>query len=429
MLGNLFRDVTMRPLLFFAVPLAWAALSTSALADRAFIDVTDEHWAAQAVRFVAVDHRFMQPLADGSFRGDDPFTRAQLAIALRRLLDGLERQSRTSWQVSGGGDYVFEDMPNSVETRSAAMDVANRYHLFDGIPGVFPTILGAERRVTRYEMAMAVDHLLRLGEARGVIDPSVLPPREVTFKDMPPDAPAAPAVGEVVKRYQVMVGFPDGRFRGTEELTRFQFAAAAAQAFPLVRNLVDLTRERRERRRFQEDLPFHAALGMRLDDPAGPFVSGRFIGYWGPAFALLRGRLGVPEAASNSLSDLRLDLGLAWTPGLAIAVQPYVGGLLGFTGGTGVRAGSFGTIFSWNPDPVQMWLDANALKPLGPIIGDPAGPFLFGASVGFGYAVSPHAALTFELGWSQIPLAPISAGFVYGTDNPVLGQVGLAFGF
>lgn len=418
----------MRGTKWVAASLIWGLVAPVALA-RAFIDVPDDHWAAAAVRFAAVDHGFMQPHPDGSFRGEDPFTRAQLALALRRLLQTLEAQSHVSWESPERGGYPFEDLPRDPAQAQAALDVANRYHLFEGMPGVFARALGSDRRVTRYEMALALDHLLHLGEARGAIDPGVLEPRHVVYSDMSDGVYAADAVHELSDRYQVTVGFPDHTFRGPEELTRFQFAAAVAQAFPLVRDLVELTHERHERRRFQEDMPVALGLGLRLDGRGGPFLPVRLVGYWGPVFGLAEARVGVPVGAADKLSDGTLAAGLAWTPGLALAFQPYIGARMGYSGGTRMVAGRFGAIASWNPDPMQLWLNLGGTKPLGASLGDPGGPLMPDVTLGAGWMLSSHLALTLELGYTQLPVAPPTAGYTFGTENALLATTGLSFGF
>jgi hypothetical protein len=437
-----------------AVPLSmlvWAALASNATAMLAYSDVPDNHWAYDAIQFAAVDHAFMLPAFDGLFHGDAPFTRFQMGVAVRRLLTELEGQTRTSWASPGVGGYTFTDLPNNPEMRAAVLDVANTYHIFEGLPGVTGQVLGADKVVTRYEMAKVIDRLVRLGESKGVIDPSVLQPRPRNFSDLPTTAWDYTEVKDVAERYQVMVGFPDGTFRGPEELTRYQFAATARQTFPLVHTLVQKTIELRATpkptpvptptptptpeplHRFSEDQQFHIAGGYRLLGGSGPYGSARWIGYGGPVFGLARLRAAYPLTDGTLTYDGDLNLGYAWAITPTFALQPFVGGKGYYTGTAALAGADYGTILSWNPGPFSMWLGGTGVSGLYGTAGSPLGMFLYDANVGIGWSFWQHVALTLEGNYGTLPTGPgaAAAGATanFGQDTGAGAELGLSFGF
>jgi len=54
-----------------------------------FPDVSGDHWAASAIRYVSEPERLiMAGFGDGTFRPDEPVTRAQLAVVVERVMRG-----------------------------------------------------------------------------------------------------------------------------------------------------------------------------------------------------------------------------------------------------------------------------------------------------------------------------------------------------
>jgi hypothetical protein len=433
-----------------AVPISlvlWAALAANASAMLAYSDVPDNHWAYDAIQFAAVDHKFMLPAFDGLFHGDAPFTRFQMGVAVRRLVSELEGQTHTSWESPGVGGYTFTDLPNNPEMRTAVLDVANRYHLFEGLPGVTGPVLGADKVVTRYEMAKVIDRLVRLGENKGVIDPTVLPTRTRTFSDLPTTAWDYNEVKDVAERYQVMIGFPDGTFRGPEELTRYQFAATARQTFPLVHMLVQKTTEKHATptpppapvatpeplRRFSEDQQLHLAAGYRFLGASGPYGAARWVGYAGPIFGLARLRGAYPMADTTLAYDGDLNVGYAWSIAPSFALQPFVGGKVVYTGSAVLGSADYGAIMSWNPGAFSMWLGGTGASALGGTAGSPLGMFMYDANVGIGWSFWQRLGLTLEANYGTVPSGPAAAAAGatsnFGQENAAGAELGLSFGF
>lgn len=416
----------------------WTSVALAAQAAGPFADVPEQHWAADDVRFAAVEHDFMRAMPDGTFHGDAPFTRVQLAVAMRALLDDLENVSHTSWKSPGVGGYRFSDIRDA-RTREVAVALADDYHLFEGLPGVSAAALGGDQVVTRYEMAKVVDRMCKLGEAKGVMDPTMLTPRNRIFSDLPTSAWDYGDVKEVSDRYQVMIGFPDGTFRGRDELTRYQFAAAARQTFPLAHSLVSKTVERTASptpapatgpvHRFQEDMPLHVGLAGRLDSNVGLYGSARWVGYAGPIFGLARVRAGLPLASGSRLYDGNLDVGYAWTLTPTFALEPFIGGAMAMTGSAMLGSASYGAIASWNPSPFSLWVGGLGNSPLGANVGNPQGLFLWDATGGIGWAFTPRFGINLEVGYGTVPLAPAAGATTYGTEQALTGEAGLSFGF
>lgn len=428
----------MRLSLLPTTAIVWSLAATTAVAapaSQVFTDVPAGHWAEQAVTQVAVDRAFMTGYADGTFRGELPFTRLQLALAMNELIKELETLTKTSWATEGLGGYQFQDLPADSELRQIVLKLANQYRLFEGVPGVTSNTLGANKQVTRFEMAKVVDRLMRLGEAKGVVDPSVQAPQIYTFSDLSPSAWAYNEVKQVSDRYQVMIGFPDGTFRGREELTRYQFAASASQTFPLVRELVEKTQERQEEQAaavapmpaFQQSHPLFLGVTGRFDGPIGPSGTARYAHYMGNFFALAEAELGLQTAASERLYNGALSLGYALPLGQAFHLQPYLGGRA-FSNMTntvgGVTYGAVGYL-----RPTAQWgffANANGTSLLS---GAAQGGFLGGATVGAEYFITENFGLTLQGGYQLLPNTLSTPTAALGTEPATTGTVGVNLRF
>ncbi len=425
-----------------ASAIVYAALTAPAIAATAadaFTDIKPGHWAEKAVTFVAVERGFMKGYPDRTFRGDLPFTRIQLAMAVDELIRQLEAQTKVSWTTEGLGGYEFQDLPADPEVRAKVLRLANQYRLFEGVPGVTSKTFEGDKQVTRYEMAKVVHRLMRLGEARGVVDPRVQAPQVFTFSDLPPMAWPYNEVKDVSDRYQVMVGFPDATFRGPEELTRYQFAASASQTFPLVVALVEKTQDKKDqddhaRRstglRFQEDAPIVVGAGANYRgafDGAGGLA--RAVGYVGPIFGLAEVVGGADGAALR-----RYYVGATGAVGYAIPVmsgfhvQPYLGARVTSSAQLTMGGLTYGGIAYWRPShPFGAHLRVAGTSPLGDTMGGATvGAFLPHASTGLWWHPAPRWALLAEAGWGAWA-APSSPGPL--NSDLITGVLGLGYQF
>jgi hypothetical protein len=366
----------LRPVSFaaaFALSLGLCAPAFASLASDTFKDVPDGHWAEQGVADVAIKRDLMRGYADGTFRGDKPFTRAQFADSLANLLKEFETLSKTSWRPKTTSINVYADVPPGSE-RERILTLANDYGLFEGVPGVTPDSFGMERTVTRYEMAKIVDNLMRLAEAKDVVRPRG--ERKYSFKDVDERAWAYNDVQEVANRYGVMVGFPDGTFRGSEELTRYQYAQAIAQTVPLIRELIKETvgAKEEERRlaqgpwRFQEKQPIRVAVdaGVTTGATTGSLagLNGRWVAYPSNLFLMVDPKLRFSPALS-----LDTELGAFWRMPIVgnLHLQPYLGAhvfALGTTPTTIGLGGGMAAYWRTPSQPIGFYLKGGASVPL-----------------------------------------------------------------
>ncbi|MBI6546948.1 MAG: S-layer homology domain-containing protein [Cyanobacteria bacterium NC_groundwater_1444_Ag_S-0.65um_54_12] len=174
---------------------------------------------------------------DGTFRGEVTFNRLEFAKTLSAFILELETMSGVSLADSSFSFYAFEDLEEQSE-RAIVEPIANQYNLYDGIPGIEAHRFEPRRPVNRYEMAAIFDKLMRLVEKKRLITAPSARALNNPFNDVNPVDYAYRAVLNTVLRYQILSGFPDATFRGRLEISRYQFAATAAQAFALIREQV-----------------------------------------------------------------------------------------------------------------------------------------------------------------------------------------------
>ncbi|MDB5097258.1 MAG: hypothetical protein JWM80_1679 [Cyanobacteria bacterium RYN_339] len=415
-------------------------------ATAAFPDIPAGHWAEKAVTEVAVQRHFMHGYPDKSFRGDKPFTRAQMALAFDPFIDELEILSKVTWEPLGAARPAFTDLPADAGVRKAVDRVANHYHLYDGI--MTGSRFGGDQPVSRYEMASLIERLLLLGEAKHVVDAGVLSPHHFPFTDVPGTPYPRDLVQDVADKYQVMVGFPNQTFRGLEKLTRYQFAAAAAQTFPLVKQLVIKTQEKLNppspkptakptprptpapAARFLEGTPVQVGPQSRVNNVVGIGAQTRFLGYHDNWFWLLQTRLGVPLCTSEIAYDGDLVGGYAFQLTPTLALQPYLGGRLVDVNPSLGYAGTYGAILYHRPVPQWGWYaQAHGATSAVAAQGLPVGATWFGGALGLEYKWTPGFGTYAEAGWAQWPRtlnAP--AGTPFDVDAAITGSVGVSFG-
>lgn len=402
-------SVGLATLLLSAAP-AWAA-------SRAFPDVDASHWARAAVEEMAIKRTLMRAFADGTFRGEQPLTRVQLAQSLDTLLWDLEGISKTSWEPDGpSARHALSDVRGPA--RYTVVKLVNRYRLWDGVPGITPDRFGPDARVSRSEVAQVVKNLLERGEAKGVVRPVKDRVTDNPYHDLTPSEWAYQAILANNSRYRVMIGFPDKNFRPRESLTRYQYAAVGAASFPLVRELVRRSVQERDRERaqmsaaplprprnaFQEQRPVALTLGTgTLGGPLGLSTRIRGVAYpGGDLFAMAELDLGLIPLSGGSLTlgafPRMPALGL---PGLgSLHLQPYVGIAPYVTGsGTlGVALPLVGGIGYLRTGPVGLYAMASVS---GATLDTATGfnPALqTGLSLGAEYVLAPNLSLMGGLG-------------------------------
>lgn len=294
---------------------AWASL-----ASETFTDVPDGHWAQEGIAELAIKRDMMRGYPDGTFRGELPFTRFQFALAMKELVDELERISKTSLRTDNPCMNTYADIATAVE-REVVLDMANAYCLFEGVPGIQADRFNPNAQVSRSEMAKVIANLMDLAHKKDIVRPRSA--KRYDFPDVTRSNWAYAAIREVSDRYGVMIGFPDKTFRPEDDLTRYQFAQAGYQTVPLIRQLVAETLEERTAERaielsrlWQQQTPWH------VDARLGAWGAGlRWIGYPNSfVMADLRGTFNQ----ANPLFDAQLG----WWPTThmvgQVHLQPYL---------------------------------------------------------------------------------------------------------
>lgn len=306
--------------LALASTLALSAPAWASLASETFTDVPDGHWAQEGIAELAIKRDMMRGYPDGTFRGDLPFTRFQFALAMKELIDELERISKTSLRSDTPCLNSYADISSTAE-RDVVLEMANAYCLFEGVPGIQADRFQPNEQVSRSEVAKVIANLMELADRKGIVRPR----RGKTYKfaDVSDRNWAYQAIRKVADDYGVMIGFPDNTFRPDDVLTRYQFAQAGYQTVPLIRQLVAQTLEEKttERalelsRKWQQRTPWH------VDARLGSLGAGvRWIGYPNSfVMADLRGTFNQ----ANPLFDAQLG----WWPTTPmigpVQVQPYL---------------------------------------------------------------------------------------------------------
>ncbi len=325
-----------------------ASPAFASLASDIFKDVPDGHWAEQGVAEVAIKRDLMKGYPDGTFRGDQPFTRLQFVSSMTVLLKELEALSKVTWRPVEHPTYDFKDVPADQKTET--QNLTNDYGLFEGVPGITKSRFNGEQTVTRYEMAKIINNLMRLAEAKDVVRPQGKVGEGPTFSDVNPSDWAYQDMQGVSQRYKVMVGFPDGTFRGNEELTRYQYAQAISQTVPLIRELIAQTTEvkQEEKRqatgpwRIQEQQPIRTDLGITSSGQTS--LRARLVGYPGWLFLFAEPRLTVLPAVG---ADVEVGASVKFPFLGPLQFQPYVSGQ--YFGGSGATDLGLGAFVYWRP--------------------------------------------------------------------------------
>lgn len=314
----------MKPLIALSLALvSTAALSAPAfasLASETFTDVPDGHWAQDGIAELAIKRDMMRGYPDGTFRGELPFTRFQFALAMKELIDELERISKTSLRADESCMNTYADLGTAVE-RDVILDMANAYCLFEGVPGIKGNAFNPNQQVTRSEVSKFIANLMELADRKDIVRPRNK--KAYAFSDVSKANWAFDAIKTVSDRYGVMIGFPDNTFRPNDELTRYQFAQAGYQTVPLIRELVAKTLEEKTTERalelsrlWQQRNPWH------VDARLGALGAGvRWIGY--PNSFVMADMRGIFSQANPFF-----DAQLGWWPTTymvgQVHMQPYL---------------------------------------------------------------------------------------------------------
>ena len=202
-------------------------LPLSAIAAQ-FSDIPAGHWATKAVD-EATTKGLMAGFPGGTFHGDQAMTRLQLAYVMRKMITQFETVVKGDLKAPTFGHVAITDIGTHIADAPMVLELINAYGIFPGYDlskGAFQP----DKPISRYDYANAVATLYRRAEARGFIRPGKA--ETITFTDVTPAE--KDMVQTVTAQYPVMSGFPDHTFRGERSLNRYEFAASAIKAVPVL---------------------------------------------------------------------------------------------------------------------------------------------------------------------------------------------------
>jgi hypothetical protein len=168
--------------------------------QRAFHDLTAQDWAWQPVQYLA-SQNVISGYADGSFRPNNPVTRAQFA---KMLVNGM------GWAVVSPAQATFRDVPSTYWAFGYVETAVQHGALTGYADGSFRP----DSNITRAQLAKLIV------TARGW---ALVQPGTATFSDVPADFWASGFVETAVDA-QILTGYNDGSFRPNAPATRAQVA-------------------------------------------------------------------------------------------------------------------------------------------------------------------------------------------------------------
>lgn len=185
------------------------------------VDMKPKHWAYNAVKYVVEDLNIMEPKTPTRFMGDKTATRYELARAFYNGAKGLEDISEKDLRLS---QATLEDTLTDVneDNKKVVNSIVNEYSIMQLMPD--NRFMG-NREMTRYELAFDMNNYLMLLEKK-INVPEVAPRDRLSqLTDIPADHWAYNAVKNIVDKYKIMDGYPQGVFGGDQKLTRYEVAA------------------------------------------------------------------------------------------------------------------------------------------------------------------------------------------------------------
>lgn len=141
--------------------LIFALMAGTAAAGEVFKDVPKDHWAAESVQALA-DSGIVQGFPDGTFRGDQPLTRYEFAVALERFVAFVQQSQKPLVPDSKAPDATHSNLgqaapssppaPATAPAKDAAQNLKNQGFL----PKDSPVLKDPKKAVTATEMADAL---------------------------------------------------------------------------------------------------------------------------------------------------------------------------------------------------------------------------------------------------------------------------------
>lgn len=189
-------------------------------------DVSPNHWAYNAVKFLVQELNVMSPKTSSSFMGNSSLTRYELANVFYRAMRRLEQESGQDFSKLSTNQN--KSIPDAGSDFTAVNAVVNKYGIMQLIQGKFHGNLP----ISRYEIAFELANYFTLIEkstsgksACNISDRS----RASQLRDLNPGHWTYKAVKSIIDHHQLMDGDTNNTFRGDQPLNRYEGAAVIAK--------------------------------------------------------------------------------------------------------------------------------------------------------------------------------------------------------
>ncbi len=196
----------------FAIMLALSATSPAFAATNPYTDLPTDHWAYGSVIALS-DAGIVTPYADGTFRGNQKASRFDMAAVFAALAEraNLPRDAALMQPYTDLDDAALYRSSVEIVTRCGIMQgYGNKTFRGDN----FITRLDLATMIYKYEHAFGMMENVDMGAP--------------LFTDVPPDHWAYTPV-MFAARNNIMSGYADGTFRGSQTITRYEVALIIAK--------------------------------------------------------------------------------------------------------------------------------------------------------------------------------------------------------
>ena len=127
----------------------------------------------------------------------------------------------------GSVAFAFTDVPSTHWAYPYVEKLVTQYKVISGYPD---NTFRGEKTLNRYEFSKALVASLNYIETTQKVNLKAATVKEIQFKDVKKTHWAYPYLMDLVSKYQIISGYPDGTFKGTKTLSRNEVAVAVAKA-------------------------------------------------------------------------------------------------------------------------------------------------------------------------------------------------------
>jgi hypothetical protein len=184
-------------------------------------DVKSNHWAYESIELVVQELGIMSPKSTRKFAGNDLSTRYEVADTFLKAAIKLEGISALNLRVKEKKKKlpITDADANHIDMVDV---VVNQYGLMQLLPG--NKFMGT-KPISRYELAYELNNYLSILETVVAKKPKSTLSRAEKLTDIKSGHWATNSVFNVVNKYQLMKGYPDNKFKGTNTLNRYELVA------------------------------------------------------------------------------------------------------------------------------------------------------------------------------------------------------------